>query len=317
MPRFKRYIPHGVIPALILPFKEGDLRIDEEAYRKHVRFVSATKGISSVMITGQSQEASALNFEEQKRIIAITMEEVGDRLPVVPGVYADSGRYAARLARMAEDEGGSGLLIFPPTPFVRGSQLRPEMTIAHFKSIADATDLPMIAFQYELSTGQGYPIETLIQLAEEIPTFAAIKDRCNNPVLHERHIRVLQKLPRPINVLTTHSAWLMASLLLGCKGLLSGSGSVIADLQVALWQAIQNSDLEQARRINDRIYPMASMIYSEPVLDMHNRIKEALVILGRIPSAACRLPWVQISTKEVERVRTALQQAGVRPDGAL
>ena len=317
MARFKNYIPHGVIPALILPFKESDLSIDEEAYREHVRFVGSTKGISTVMITGQSQEASALTFEEQKRVIAITMEEVGDRLPVVPGVYTDCGRDAGRLARMAEDEGAAGLLIFPPAPFVRGSQLRPEMAIAHFKSVADVTDLPMIAFQYEISTGQGYPLETIIRLAEEIPTFAAIKDRSNSPVLHERHIRVLQNLSRPVNVLTTHSAWLMSSLVLGCNGLLSGSGSIIADLQVALWQAVQNNDLKQARCINDRIYPLSSIFYSDPLLDMHNRMKEALVLLGRIPSAACRLPCVRVSAKEVERIRTALRQAGIRPEGAL
>jgi 4-hydroxy-tetrahydrodipicolinate synthase len=317
MPRFKNYIPHGVIPALLLPFKESDLSIDEEAYRQHVRFVSSTKGISTIMITGQSQEASALTFEEQKRVIAITMEEVGDRLPVVPGVYADCGREAARLGRLAEQEGASGLLVFPPAPFVRGSQMRPEMAIAHFKSVADATDLPMIAFQYELASGQGYLLETLIRLAQEIPTFAAIKDRSNNPVLHERHIRTLQNLPRPVNVLTTHSAWLMASLVLGCNGLLSGSGSFIADLQVALWEAVQNNDLKRARHINDRIYPLASVFYSEPLVDMHNRMKEALVMLGRFPSAACRLPWVRVSAKEREHIRLALQQAGVRPDGSL
>jgi 4-hydroxy-tetrahydrodipicolinate synthase len=236
---------------------------------------------------------------------------------VVPGVYADCGRDAARLARMAENEGGSGLLVFPPAPFVRGSQLRPEMAIAHFKSVADVTDLPMIAFQYEMASGQGYPLDTLIRLAQEIPSFAAIKDRSNNPVLHERHIRVLQNLPRPVNVLTTHSAWLMSSLVLGCNGLLSGSGSIVADLQVALWQAVQNNDLKQARRINDRIYPLSSIFYSEPLVDMHNRMKEALVMLGRIPSAACRLPWVRVSAKEVERVRAALQQAGIRSEGSF
>ena len=160
-------------------------------------------------------------------------------------------------------------------------------------------------------------METLVHLAEEIPTFAAIKDRSNNPVLHERHIRVLQNLSRPVNVLTTHSAWLMASLVLGCNGLLSGSGSIVADLQVALWEALQNNDLRQARLINDRIYPLASIFYSEPVVDMHNRMKEALVMLGRIPSAACRLPWIRISSKEVERIRIALQKAGVRPEGSL
>jgi len=316
MPRFKNYIPHGVIPALILPFKD-DLSIDEEAYRRHLRFVAKTEGISAILVTGESQEVSALTFDEQRRVIAITMEEVGRDLPVVTGVRANSGREAARLGRMGEEEGASCLLIFPPAAFARGSQMRPEMALAHFKSVAEVTGLPMIAFQYEMATGQGYPLDTLVRLSEEVPTFQAIKDRCNHPVLHERHIRVLQNLPRPVNVLTTHSAWLMASLVLGCKGLLSGSGSVMTDLHVALWRAVQKNDLIQARHVNDRIYPLASVFYSEPLLDMHNRMKEALMILGRIPSAACRLPWLRVSSGEVDRIRAALQKAGVKPGGAL
>ena len=120
-----------------------------------------------------------------------------------------------------------------------------------------------------------------------------------------------------MNVLTTHSAWLMSSLVLGCNGLLSGSGSVIADLHVALWRAVQKKDLAQARLINDRIYPLASVFYSDPLLDMHNRMKEALALLGRIPSAACRLPWLRIPAVEVDRIRDALQRSGVKPEGAF
>jgi len=90
---------------------------------------------------------------------------------------------------------------------------------------------------------------------DAVPTVRAIKDWCSNPQLHERHIRVLQSRTPPVNVLTTHSTWLMGSLVLGCNGLLSGSGSVIADLHVQLWRAVQENDLAAARRVNDRIWP--------------------------------------------------------------
>ena len=75
--------------------------------------------------------------------------------------------------------------------------------------------------------------------------------------VHERHVRELQSSPRPFNVLTTNSAWLMSSLTMGAKGLLSGSSSVIADLQMALFNAVQQGDLKLAQTINDRIYPTA------------------------------------------------------------
>src|SRR5262249_35201239 len=61
------------------------------------------------------------------------------------------------------------------------------------------------------------PLETLVALAETVPTIRAIKDWSNDPMLHERQIRTLQSLPQPVNVLTTHSAWLMASLTMGCN----------------------------------------------------------------------------------------------------
>ncbi len=116
------------------------------------------------------------------------------------------------------------------------------MALAHFKRIADASDLPIIVFQYPLATGQGYPGETLLRLAQEVPTIAAIKDWAGSVPQHEMHIRLLQTLPRPVHVLTTHSAWLLSSLVLGCAGLLSGSGSVIPDLQAQLFRAVSAGD---------------------------------------------------------------------------
>src|SRR6516225_7391887 len=160
------------------------------------------------------------------------------------------------------------------------------MALAHFKRIADATDLPLIAFQYPLATGQGYPRDTLLRMVDEVPSMRAIKDWAGNVPQHEMHIRVLQSLPRRVNVLTTHSAWLLSSLVLGCRGLLSGMGSVVADLQAALFAAVEANDLELARALNDRLNPLAEVFYADPFIDMHNRMKAALVLLGRIPSAA-------------------------------
>src|SRR5208337_3337838 len=116
------------------------------------------------------------------------------------------------------------------------------------------------------------------RLVERVPSIRAIKDWSGDAMVHERNIRALQSLPRPVNVLSTHSGWLMSSLVLGCNGLLSGAGSVIADLQVALWRAGQADDLKLAKRINQRMLPMVQAFYAPPFLDMHNRMKEALVL---------------------------------------
>src|SRR6266853_5145087 len=148
-------------------------------------------------------------------------------------------------------------------------------------------------------------------MVDEVPTIRAIKDWSGNVPQHEMHIRTLQSLPRPVNVLTTHSSWLFASLVLGCKGLLSGAGSVIADLQAKLFRAVAANDLAAAKAANDRIYPLARAFYADPFVDMHNRMKEALVLLGQIPRAVVRPPLVKLGAAEIERIRAALAEAGL------
>ncbi len=316
MGRFRNYQPAGVIPATLLAFKD-DFSIDEPETRRHLAHVAATSGISAITVNGHASEVHACTFEEQQRILAISMAEVGDRVPLINGVYADGSMEAARIARMAEKEGASALLVFPPNSMSAGGQLRPEMALAHFKMIAAATDLPIIVFQYPASTGLGYPFDTLMKLIETVPSIRAIKDWCADPLLHEKHIRTLQSLSRPVNVLTTHSAWLMASLSMGANGLLSGAGSVVPDLQVALFEAVRAKDLARAQRINDRLYPVQQAFYAPPFLDMHNRMKECLVMLGRLDRAVVRPPLVKLPAAEIARLRLALEQAGIGVDGAL
>jgi 4-hydroxy-tetrahydrodipicolinate synthase len=308
MARDTKWIPQGVIPAVLLPFHE-DLSIDEASFRAHLRDVAAVEGLSAITINAHSTEVASCSFEEQKRVLAIARDEIGRRLPIVHGVYAEGSLEAARIAKMATDGGAAALLVFPPGPFTMGQ--RPEMAVEHFRRVAGTCDLPIVAFQYPLAGGQGYPLETLLKIIEAVPQVRAIKDWCASPQLHERQIRALQSLTPPVNVLTTHSSWLLSSLVLGANGLLSGSGSVIADLQARLFRAVRANDLETARAISERIWPTAEVFYSEPWVDMHNRMKEALVLLGKLPRAVVRPPLVKLPQAEIERIRKALMAAGL------
>jgi 4-hydroxy-tetrahydrodipicolinate synthase len=316
MPRFPDYRPAGVIPATLLAFHD-DLSIDVKSSRRHLADCALIPGVSAVTVNGHASEVHACTLEEQARILDFSLEEVGDRVPVIAGIFADGSQAAARMAAAAAKQGASALLVFPSGVFAMGGQLRPEMAINHFRHIADATDLPLIAFQYPMAGGQGYPFETLLRMFEAVPTIRAIKDWSNDAMLHERHIRTFQSLPRPVNVLTTHSSWLMASLSMGANGLLSGAGSVIADLQVALFQAVRRGNLTEAQAVNDRIYPLAQAFYAPPFLDMHNRMKEALVLLGRLDKAVVRPPLMKLSAAEIERLRKALAEARIGRNGAL
>ena len=306
MSHYKKFKLEGVIPATLLAF-DKDFQINEKASRKHIKECALTDGISAVTVNGHSSEIHACNFEEQKRILSFSLEEVGDFIPVINGVYADGSIEAAKIARMSDTTGASALLCFPPQSMAMGGHLRPEMALEHFKRIADATDLPLICFNYPSAGNLTYPFDTLLKLFETVPTIKAIKDWSNDPMVHEKHIKTFQNLSNPVNVLTTHSSWLMSSLVMGAKGLLSGAGSVIASLQVELFNAVKVKNLESAQRINDQIFPLTQAFYSPPFLDMHNRMKEVLVITGKMQDAIVRPPLMKLSSMEINKLKKAVE----------
>ena len=86
---------------------------------------------------------------------------------------------------------------------------------------------------------------------------------------------------------------------------------MIADLQVALFNAVEANDLQRARQVNDQIYPLAQAFYRAPFLDMHNRMKVCLELLGRIDLAVVRPPLMPLSSAEIDELRTALEASGL------
>ncbi len=299
----------GVMPANVLPFK-ADLSIDEGAYRKHLRWLADTRGVTGIVANGHAAEVSSLSREERRRALAIALDEVGAQCPVVAGVYSDGTQEAVELARDAKTAGAAGVLVFPPTLFMWGAQQKPDMALRHFGEIAEKADLPIIVFEYPPDSGIGYTPEALARLAA-IPQVAAVKDWSNEIVAFERNLRALRATGRPVAMLSAFTMSLMATFLLGADGAISGMGSVTADLQAELFDACQKGDLEGARRINDRLDPLVRVFYAPPFVDMHNRMKEALVLLGRIPAAHVRPPLTPVSTTEREAIRKALAAAGL------
>jgi 4-hydroxy-tetrahydrodipicolinate synthase len=299
----------GVMPANLLPFR-ADLSVDEPAYRRHLRWLADTRGVTGLVVNGHAAEVASLDRDERRQALAVALDEVAGRVPVVAGVYTDGTAEAVRLARDARAEGAAGVLLFPPTLFMWGAQAKPDMAIRHVSEVAAGADLPIIVFEYPPASGIGYAPETLARLCA-IPQVAGVKDWSNDIVAFERNLRAIRATGRPVAVLSSFTMSLMASFLLGADGAISGMGSVVADLQADLFDACRKGDLEEARRINDRLDPLVRVFYAPPFVDMHNRMKEALVMLGRIPAAHVRPPLTPIPDSERRAIRTAL--AGVRP----
>ena len=100
MIRDPQFVPQGVIPAVLLPFRE-DFSIDEPSFRAHLRDVAAVQGLSAITINAHSTEVASCTEGEQRRVMDIAGEEVGGALPIIHGVYADGSLQAARTARRA------------------------------------------------------------------------------------------------------------------------------------------------------------------------------------------------------------------------
>ena len=299
----------GTMPANLLPFT-ADLAIDEPAYRAHLRWLADTRGVTGIVANGHASEVSSLTREERTRTLAIALDEIAGACPVIAGVYSDGTAEAVELARDAGRAGAAGVLVFPPTLFMWGAQVKPDMVVRHFSEIAAGAGLPIIVFEYPPASGIGYAPETLARLCE-IPQVAGVKDWSNEIVAFERNLRAIRATGRPVAVLSSFTMSLMSSFLLGADGAISGMGSVAADLQAELFAACAKGDLDGARRLNDRLDPLVRVFYAPPFVDMHNRMKEALVLLGRIPAAHVRPPLTPVPPAEREAIRRALVAAGL------
>jgi 4-hydroxy-tetrahydrodipicolinate synthase len=300
----------GVIPAHLLPF-DAELEIDEPNLRRHLRALLDVDGVSGITTNGHAAEVATLTADEQRLVLEIALEEAAGKVPVISGVYADGSAQAARIAREMEATGADALLVFPSQGFNFGGERRPEVALAHYATIAEATSLPLIAFVYPVASGVTIATDALLRICAEIDNVAAIKDWTNDIVLYERNYRALRSLDKDIAILSSYSRSLLTSLCIGADGILSGHGSLVADLHVELWRAVEGGDLAAARRCWDRIQPIAEACYVEPFLDGHNRMKEALAILGRIDEAHVRAPLQPIPDYEREQLAVAVEAAGL------
>jgi 4-hydroxy-tetrahydrodipicolinate synthase len=298
----------GVIPANLIAF-DSNLEIDEKNYRRHLRYIVDTEGVSGITTNGHAAEISTLTFDEQQRSLNITVDEVAGKVPVICGIYEDGTQKAIQLAKMAEREGADCLLVFPSNGLDLGSHLRPEMAYRHYSLIAEATTLPIIAFVYPTSSGLHIPTENLVKICNEIPNVVAVKEWSNDIFVYERNYRELKSLDKHISVLTSFSKSLLASLCIGADGILSGHGSLIADIQVQLFNAVKNNNLSLAREIAERLYPLIQVFYADPFVDMHNRMKEANVLLGRMDEANVRPPLQRITELEREKILKVIKEA--------
>jgi 4-hydroxy-tetrahydrodipicolinate synthase len=300
----------GVIPAHVQPFT-SDSRLDELGLRRHLRRLLQVPGLSGLTTNAHASEVASLTSDERRRQLDIVLEEVDGRIAVVAGIHEESFSMAASAALRAEDAGADALLILPPEIRPGGGDAGAERTLARYSEVASASSLPLVAFMHPATSGMRMSVDGIVRLCSEIDSVIAVQDWSNDIVVYERTWRALKSLDREVSVLPSFTLSLFSSLCIGADGILSGQGSMVAHLHVRLWDAINQRDLDEARVLWDRIWPLAETWYKDPFQDGHNRMKVALELLGEIDAAHVRPPLQPLNVEERNQVGFAIQESGL------
>ena len=297
---------HGVITATVLPFK-FDGSIDWHSYHKLLEYCAAPEDILAIFVNGHAGEGATLDAEEREDVITATRKFLqGTDKPLLAGVIPYSTQSAVHQARAAESSGADVLVLFPMPQFSAGGTISHDAPLAYVREVASQTSIPISIFQYPLKSGLGYSTETLIALAD-IPQVIAIKEGSDDIMAYEENWRKIKEAAPNVAVLASNFDWFLAQCSIGTDGILSGLASLAPDILIDLWCATEKSDLDAMRSISDRLYHLVRSIYGTPPrMDMHTRIKEALVAIGVIDCARPRPPLLSVSREVTNHIHAAL-----------
>lgn len=291
-----RVLLRGCGTALATPFA-GDGSLDEAALRAFVEWQVA-EGIHFVVPCGSTGEAATMTQAEHRRVVEITVEQVNGRVPVVAGAGSNDTREAVTLSREMRDAGATHLLHTSPMynkPPQRG-------IIAHFRAIADATDLPVIVYNVPGRTGSNVEAATTLALAEH-ENITAVKEASGDLA---QIIEIIRGKPHDFTVLSGDDALTLAIMAEGGDGVISVTSNAVPRLAARMCELFDEGDVEGAHRIDERLAPWtsAAFVESNPI-----PLKAALSMMGKCANVL-RLPLVPLAENHHETVQGALKSAG-------
>jgi len=289
----------GVIAAPMLPMHEGGT-IDWTTLARYIDWIAA-QGPAAIVMNVDASEVIALDDDEQFEVLRVCKRVVAERVPLLSGIVAGSTPAAARKAVRLREVGAQGLTVFPPFPTFSGTPVPAEMILRYHRAIAEASELPIVCFQFPKGWGPDYTPEILRAMAE-IPQLVAIKEASFDIAQTQQTIEVARALPRPIGVLTGSDTFIFEAMVMGCDGALIGfAGTATAEL-VAMHDAVRCGDLAAGQAIWARLGPLARYCWRAPIRDFRPRMKEVLRLQGHFRSAACREPQLGIGPDEQREI---------------
>ncbi len=285
----------GCGTALLTPFTPSG-EIDEAALRAFVEW-QVSEGVHSVIPCGSTGEAVTLRPAEH-RVVEITVEVVGGRVPVIAGAGSNDTRKAIAMSKEMKQAGATHLLHVSPMynkPPQRG-------ILAHFRAIADAVDLPIVVYNVPGRTASNIEPDTTLALAEH-ENIVAVKEASGDL---GQIGEIIRSAPEGFSVLSGDDALTLDIMSSGGHGVISVTSNAVPGLVAKLTELCAAGSLDDAREVHDRLAPWTSAAFAES-----NPIpaKAALAMMGKMGNVL-RLPLVPLAEEHVSRVREALQRAG-------
>lgn len=287
----------GSLVALVTPMLP-DGSLDLPRFRALVDW-HVDQGTDALVIVGTTGESPTVDPEEHCLLIRTAVEQAAGRIPVVAGTGANSTAEAIELTRCAKSVGAvAGLSVAPY--YNKPGQ---EGLYRHFRSIAEAVDLPMILYNVPGRTASDIGNDTVLRLAQ-VPGIVGIKDATGNI---ERGSALLKAAPTDFAVYSGDDASGMCLILLGGKGIISVTANVAPRPMHEMCAAALAGDLATARKINFRLLDLHRKLFVEanPI-----PVKWALAEMGRIDTGI-RLPLTPLAAPQHDTIRAALRAAGV------
>ena len=286
----------GCGTALVTPFTKGG-EIDEPSLRALVDWQIA-EGIHFLVPCGSTGEAVTMTAAEHRRVVEIVVEQADGRVRVVAGAGSNDTAKAVAFSREMRDAGADALLHVSPMynkPPQRG-------LLAHFRTIADATELPVIVYNVPGRTASNIEPATTLALAAH-PRIVAVKEASGNL---SQIMQILAEAPSGFQVLSGDDALTLAVMTGGGHGVISVVSNMAPRRMSALVEACATGDLAKARAEHGALLPLmgAAFVESNPI-----PAKAALAMLGRMQNVL-RLPLVPLDERHAPVLQRALRAAG-------
>jgi 4-hydroxy-tetrahydrodipicolinate synthase len=287
----------GAFTAIVTPFR--DERIDEQGLIDLIGFQIAG-GSHGLVPCGTTGESATLSHEEHHRVVELTIKTANGRVPILAGTGSNSTAESIELTRHAKQAGADGALMITPY-YNKPSQ---EGLFQHFKAVAEAVDIPIILYNVPGRTSINMLPETVARCAQ-IDNIVGIKEATGNL---QQVSEVIRLCPPGFAVLSGDDFTAMPTVALGGSGVISVTSNVVPAEMAAMMNAALAGDYARARELHYRLLPLMTALFldTNPV-----PAKAALAMMGRIGSAAVRLPLFETNQNNLTKLKSVLSELGL------